>query len=348
MTGAAITRRLRRLYDTSPVRDLGESQRLVVVSDLHLGDGGKLDDFRNNGDLLHSAMKDFYLPENFHLVLNGDIEELQRFSAERVRSRWKELLELFSLFQAGAGLTRLVGNHDTDPGPFFAGADHPGRSLRLRGDSGEIFIFHGHQASRLGPLTNWIVGKGLRWVASPLGIRNYTVAFNSRHKYRYEKRVYRFARSRRVLAIIGHTHRPLFESMSRLDTLKMRIESACRRLAREPAFRLEEQVRQMKGEYFQLTRTRHKYAGQSMLYHRGLLVPCLFNSGCGIGSGGVTALEIDNRRINLVLWFHSSRNRRYMETEGRRASRLGDKDIYRVVLKTDSLDYIQTRIRLLS
>lgn len=348
MTVAAIMRRLRRLHDTAPIHDLGGDHRLVIVSDLHLGDGGKMDDFRNNGELLHTALKDYYLPQKFHLVLNGDIEELQRFPAHRVRSRWNGLLTLFSLFQAGPGLTRIVGNHDMAPGHFFPEADNPGRALRLRGRSGEIFIFHGHQASRYGPLTNWIIGKGLRWIASPLRIRNYTVAFNSRHKYRYEKRVYRFARSRRVMAIIGHTHRPLFESMSRLDTLKMRIESACRSLARDPESGLADEVRKMKSEYFRLTRTRHKYAGQSMLYHRGLLVPCLFNSGCGIGPGGVTSLEIDHGQVNLVLWFHSSRNRRYMEAEGRPAARLGEGDMYRVVLKSDSLDYIQTRIRLLS
>jgi len=343
-----VTRRLERLYAAAAVHRLGERDRLVVVSDLHLGDGGKLDDFSHNGTLLQNALEHYYLPRGFHLLLNGDIEELQRFSQHRVRKRWQELFQLFLKFQSSNGLTRLIGNHDMSPASLGPGLKNPGHAVRLLTASGEILVFHGHQAALYGPLINHLLGWFLRWVASPLGIRNYTVAFNSRRKYRYEKRVYLFARSQRIMTIIGHTHRPLFESMSRLDTLKMRIESACRRLAHEPDAELAADIGNMKSEFFTLICSRKKYAGQSMLYHQGLLVPCLFNSGSAIAPGGVTTLEIDQGTANLTLWFHSARNRRYMEVDGREAVRLGEQDVHRIAIKSDELNYIQTRIRLLS
>ncbi|MDY0296377.1 MAG: hypothetical protein RB296_03580 [Acidobacteriota bacterium] len=348
MTASAVARRLARLHAAAPIRRLNKDDRLVVISDLHMGDGGRVDDFRHNGALVEAALRHHYLPQGFHLILNGDIEELQRFRAPRVRAQWHELLQLFSEFSAGSGLTRLIGNHDMSPEPLVAGMAKAGQALRLVGDGGEIFVFHGHQAALYGPAINRLLGWILRWIASPLGIRNYTVAFNSRRKYRYEQRVYQFARSHHLLAMIGHTHRPLFESISRLDTLKMRIEAACRDFARQPEPQLAAEIHHMKSEFFTLTRSPGKYAGQSMLYHQGLLVPCLFNSGSAIGPGGVTALEIDRGIANLALWFHSSRNRRYLQVEERHAVRLENTDIHRVPLKTEDLNYIQTRIRLLS
>ena len=41
--------------------------------------------------------------------------------------------------------------------------------------------------------------------------------------------MYGFARQKKIMALIGHTHRPLFESLSRLETLKIEIENLCRK-----------------------------------------------------------------------------------------------------------------------
>jgi hypothetical protein len=51
--------------------------------------------------------------------------------------------------------------------------------------------------------------------------------------------VYGFSSRRKIVSIIGHIHRPLFESLSKIDTLKYRIEQLCRHypLASPPALR---------------------------------------------------------------------------------------------------------------
>ena len=68
----------------------------------------------------------------------------------------------------------------------------------------------------------------LKFVAVPLRIKNYSVAHNKTKKSHVEKMAYDFARSKHIVSIIGHTHRPLFESFSKLDSLKFRIESKLR------------------------------------------------------------------------------------------------------------------------
>ena len=73
----------------------------------------------------------------------------------------------------------------------------------------------------------------------------------------------------------------------------------------------------------------------------------MFNSGCGIGRHGITALEIAGGRIALVYWFDRRKSAKYFESESSQPQQLGDSDYFRVILKEEDLDYIFTRINLL-
>jgi hypothetical protein len=87
---------------------------------------------------------------------------------------------------------------------------------------------------------------------------------------------------------------------------------------------------------------------QESLYNEGPLVPCLFNSGCGVGKRGMTALEIDRGSINLVHWFDRNITNKYFSFNGYSPERLDETSFYRVKLKTDELRYIFSRINLLA
>ena len=52
-----LYRKLSKLFDESPTIDLSASERWVIFSDLHMGDGGSTDDFRRNAELFTSALK---------------------------------------------------------------------------------------------------------------------------------------------------------------------------------------------------------------------------------------------------------------------------------------------------
>lgn len=221
---------LQRLFEQAPRVPIGPADRVVIISDLHLGDGGPRDDFRQNAALVQEILRSHYLPAGYSLVLNGDIEELQRFSYARIRAHWEPLLALFDEFRRGGALYKILGNHDQglravaekqlsdtllDAICFTIGRD-------------TIFLFHGHQATIFFERFNGVAGFFLRDVANTLRIPNMPVMYESRKKYLTEHRVYAFSSSRKVVSIIGHTHRPLFESLSKIDTLRFRIEQLCR------------------------------------------------------------------------------------------------------------------------
>lgn len=342
---------LRDLFESTVETPLLPESKLVIFSDLHLGDGGRTDDFLPNSRMLLDVLREFYLADGHSLILNGDVEELQRFSLSTIRSRWSEIYELFDEFESNHGLIRLVGNHDLDllqrePRPF------PIReALRFSYHDNTIFVFHGHQTSRRFEKYNKLVEFGLRYFANPLKIKGYSVAHDSQKRFRTEERVYDFASTMKVLSIIGHTHRPLFESMSKLDSIKFEIERLCRKYpkaSRRKQNKIEESIEAYREELTRIADDADPMANVASLYNANLVVPCMFNSGTVIGKRGMTCLEIEDGHIALVHWFDDQRSNRYLRYAHHEAFRLPGTDFHRVVIKRDSLDYIFTRINLLA
>jgi predicted phosphodiesterase len=349
---ASIEGSLQKLLDEAPKVPLGPSDRLVIVSDLHLGDGGPRDDFRQNAALVQEVLRSHYLDAGYSLVLNGDIEELQRFRYESIRAGWQNLLWLFGEFRRRTALYRIIGNHDETLPALADRKDGPLlRAVRFTYEGDTIFLFHGHQATIFFERFNGVSGFFLRHVANRLHIRNFPVMYESRKKYLTEHRVYAFSTSRKVVSIIGHTHRPLFESLSKIDTLRFRIEQLCRdHSSASPGARaiIEAAISACRGELERLWEKDRENGMRSSLYNEQLSIPCLFNSGCAIGKRGFTAIEISGGQIALVHWFDRERGERHMSEDGRIAERLGSTSYYRAVLKQDRLQYVFTRIRLLT
>jgi len=361
---ASIEATLQRLFDSSPTLTLDAASRFVVLSDFHLGDGSSRDDFLPNGELLQDVLRRYYLPGGYSLILNGDIEELQRFPLRAVLARWQPIYGLLNEFAEASAVYRIVGNHDAAlwhsndgvPGPLLS-------AMRLSFGADTIFIFHGHQATIFFERFNEISGFFLRHVANRLNIRNIAVHYESTKKYRTEHRVYAFSSARKIVSVIGHTHRPLFESLSKIESLRFSIEQLCRDYPTvSPRARraIEKIVEVYKGELNALWEKDRRSGLQSGLYDERLSIPCLFNSGCAIGKRGVTAIEMAEGHIALVHWFDRRRSNRHLANggvrrrqaaalkDGKGAQRLDDTDYYRTVLKRDRLEYIFSRIRLLA
>ncbi len=332
---------------------LHNESRWVIFADLHMGNGGPQDDFLGNAGMFRRVLISHYLNNRFGLILNGDIEELQLFSLEEIVARWRDIYDVFRMFEIGPGLIKLSGNHDIErpsdrrvPGTFPAE-----EAVRLAYGRDSILVFHGHQVRPFNELATRLTPWVLRFIARPLGIKNKSTAADSRKRFRVEQEVYRFARSRGLAAVIGHTHRPLFESLSKLDTLRFKIEQACRKLAEGSGGErdaLEAKIRSLTDEMGRMQARNDRYDHTGSLYRTVPPVPCLFNSGCAIGRSGITALEISGGSIRLVHWFDRSRTQRYLEKKnGYRPEPLGGTPYYRLVLKEETLDYVFTLIRLM-
>jgi predicted phosphodiesterase len=344
---------LTELLENAFELELTEGRRLVIFSDLHIGNRGRTDDFLNNSQMFHHVLKHFYLPAGYGLILNGDIEELQRFDIGTIEEKWQDLYLLLDEFQKSDRLWKTVGNHDSE----LMVKSRTGinrdlmRAIRLRLDRRYIFVYHGHQASVFFNKFNRLSGYVLRFIANPLGIKNYSVSQDNRKKFRTEERLYRFSSKKKVISIIGHTHRPLFESLSKVDTLKYAIEDLINKFPTLPTERREavkQTVRMYLSELRETHNRKRQYNLVSTIYSCDVVVPVLFNSGCCIGKRGITCIEINGDTIALNHWFDGQKNSKYLGREDYIPLRLDESQYYRVTLRERTLTEIFTRIELLS
>jgi UDP-2,3-diacylglucosamine pyrophosphatase LpxH len=346
-----ILSRLTKLFMESPVVTISKNTKLVVFSDLHMGNGKPADDFLKNGKCFTHLLANYYLPNNFTLILNGDIEELHRFHLKQIVHQWQEIYQLFGNFNKRNNLIKLIGNHDYELKiRKIEKIKLPWQeSVRLHYENNYIFIFHGHQANWFNQFFNTFTGFLLRALANPLGIKNYSIAYNSKKRYAIEKRVYNFSRMNKIISLIGHTHRPLFESLSKIDRIKYSLERQCRlypKASEKEKENLKKDIKKNKQELEKLIERGNDYKGN--LYASEPLVPCIFNSGCAIDENGITCIEISKANIQLVYWFDKKRTKTYLDYQDHTPEPLKNCDYYRVVLKKEPLDYIFTRISLLA
>ena len=333
--------------------DLEEVDRFVILSDMHVGNGRRGDDFRKNANLTMSALRDYYLPNGFTLILNGDIEELHRFTLKEIEKAWPALYEIFHLFAADKRLYKTIGNHDIllPLHRQYQLSEYMHESIRIHVGEDTLLVFHGHQASAFMRRFNTASGIFLRLVARPLAIRSYSVSADKAKQFRVERRVHYFSSGKRIASIIGHTHRPLFQSLSKADTLRYRIEHLCREYPVAGPDRSESLRAEILREKAALDRLYEKGEAQKRhlsIYNSKILVPCLFNSGCAIGKNGITLIEKTGEEISLVHWFDAERGSHHLSSAERNAENLAGTEFYRIVLDTEKLSYVFTRIHLLA
>ena len=348
-----IYSQLDELFDSSLKLDCTGENKFVIFSDLHMGDGSVKDDFKQNSQLFKTALEGYYLSKDYQLILNGDVEELQRFSLKKIKRKWGEIYRVFQKFHEKKGLFKLIGNHDLAlclPNQSSDFEIH--HSITLHSKAGDLVVFHGHQASMTYRRLNKIVGYTLRYLANPLRIKNYSVSHDSRKQYAIEKKVYHHSSFRKRVSIIGHTHRPLFESLSNAERLKFKIEQLCRKYSRlrhdDKKKPIKKLIKSHKKELQKIYSKRKKATEKSNLYHSIFHIPCLFNSGCVIGKRGMTCLEIDKKEIALVHWFDKKISQKYLDKRGYEPEQFQDTDYFRMVLNKENLKYIFSRINLLS
>lgn len=326
-------------------------EKIVILSDLHMGNGGRNDDFLHNGPLCLEALQHFYLAKGFTLILNGDIEELLRNSKAEIVRNWAPMYQLFEQFRAKNRLVWLQGNHEILP-PEIRGGGRPdwfdGESLVLDYPEGSVFVFHGHQAGVANSgRFNDLIGLSLKLFANSLGIGNRSIAHDSVKKYKLEKAVHEFSRTEGLVSIIGHTHRPLFESLSKKESQGMRIERMCRDYTRGDEARkskIRRAVADLKHDFLHPAR---RSPGLATTVYGDLWVPCVFNSGCAVGKRGFTTLEIKNGKIALVFWSSPERSRLPSSYNEHKPSRRFGEGAYRTILRREALDYVFSRIQLL-
>lgn len=353
ITNKVVYQNLDNLFEASPTFKITDQDKWVIFSDLHMGDGGSTDDFRSNASLFKTVLEQHYLNRQFSLVLNGDVEEIQRFKLKKIVDHWQDVYKLFDRFRDESRLLKTIGNHDLELEllkelPFDY--DHfQGFKFDYKGD--HLFFFHGHQASKKFQKHNQLIGFTLKYFANPLGIKNYSVAHSSQKQYKIEKRVYHYSAYRKVVSVIGHTHRPLFESLHKVERLKYKIEQLIREYATDVKNRTSEirtTIKSLKKDLKKYYKQAKDTNFQNYVYNTIFHIPCLFNSGCVIGKRGMTCLEIEDGKIRLVHWFDGNISKKYLHKSGYQPEKIEGTEYHRMVINEESLDYIFTRIKFLT
>lgn len=283
-------------------------EKFIIFSDLHKGNKKRADDFavseKSYLDALH-----YYHAEGYHLVQLGDVEELWKFNLFTVKYHNKESIRLEKQFVDRDAFTKLYGNHDifwkNDPfAPlqlenFYGKNISTYEGLILQYDTGEkvidIFLTHGHQGDGLSDgnkLAAWFVAKIWAPLQSYLALSINTPAFNDILKTEHNQFMYDWAALHPdLLLITGHTHQPVFESMTHLERLYRQLLIARQQNEEAAIANLQEEIAFRRQEY--------NHISEDYLH----LKPIYYNTGCCcFNDGDITGIEIEAGEIRLIKW----------------------------------------------
>jgi UDP-2,3-diacylglucosamine pyrophosphatase LpxH len=201
---------------------------------LPLGDWA--DDFLHNQILFEAAL-DHYNRRCFTYIELGDGDELvENTRLEAIVRSYGSIFRLLDRFHRDGRLYYLVGNHNLQmlkarwrekqlakARGFIPGlwTELDAQETLLLGD--RIFLFHGHQADLLStflaPLSRFFVRTIWRFLKNVFGFKNpLSVSQNPRRRSRVERKIMSWAMRRKIVAVAGHTHRPVFMSLGRQES----------------------------------------------------------------------------------------------------------------------------------
>jgi len=283
------------------------NDKIVVFSDQHKGARDFADDFSLSEKNYLAALQ-HYNSSNFHYINLGDSEELWENLVESVIRHNKQSFEAEKLFIARKAFTKIFGNHDlywdNDPlasfnlnriygesVPVYEGAI---LKLALDGRTLNIFLTHGHQgdsASDGNWFSKWFVSTIWAPLQSYLQINPNTPAYDNELKTAHNELMYSWqAKQKNTVLITGHTHQPVFASLTHLERIYMRLQAAV--TAND-----ETEVEKLNAELKSRVRE-GALAPEFKAYEPGY-----FNSGCCcFNDGDITGIEIEDGFIRLIKW----------------------------------------------
>ena len=308
-----VQERLDGLWNDDHLPEVALAGRhFAVISDFHMGNGGRADDFHKNEEAMLRALR-FYNEGGFTLILLGDIEELWQFNLHEIANRYDDTIyTAFRNFPAGR-LYRVYGNHDIDwripLDPARAAgrrADSPVEGLKLvDAQSGRRFLLvHGHQGTAdsdsFAELNRPFV-RAYRHLEPYVKVDRQESAPRSAITKAFDSHRYQWAKSRGAILICGHSHNAVFASRGWVSRLRERHDHLVRRIQSEADKGKRKGLLQEATEIqTELRRELARGRGIGSISKRPL--PCYFNTGCAIYRNGITAIEIQDERIRLRKW----------------------------------------------
>jgi predicted phosphodiesterase len=282
--------------------------RFIVFSDQHKGRKNGADDFAL-AEPNYLAALHYYNENEFHLICLGDSEELWENTLIQVKSSNTKTFQAERVFAVRNRFTKIFGNHDLDwdidplapvhlkeiYGLPVVALEAIMLQTTVGGQLLNIFCTHGHQGDMQSD-GNWLskifVAKIWAPLQAYLRINPNTPAYDEHLKTTHNRMMYEWsAEQKNLILITGHTHQPVFESMTHIERLRRKQKLDLYSTNREWAEALD----------LEIAWTGKRYGDVREDYLR--MKPTYFNSGCCcFDEGTITGIEVADGFIRLVRW----------------------------------------------
>jgi predicted phosphodiesterase len=283
------------------------TDKFVILSDQHKGarDGADVFALANKNYL---AALEFYYKNHFFYINLGDSEELWENLFVTVKRYNKATFEAEKKFLHRGQFIKIFGNHDLywDNDPLAAhnlmkiyGQNvviYEGAILQTTVNKKplEIYMTHGHQGDLQSDgnwFSKWFVSDIWGPFQAYLRINPNTPANNDQLKTDHNRMMYEWSSKRKnMLLVTGHTHQPVFKSVTHLEKLYEEQRVAKKSNNPEAVAEVKKQIqsREQKGERIP------DFNGYLDTY---------FNSGCCcFDDGDMSGIEISDGCIRLIKW----------------------------------------------
>ena len=285
------------------------NQRIIIFSDQHRGARNGADDFAVCENSYLTAL-DYYNKEKFYYVNLGDCEELWENTLFTIVKYNEAVFEKEKLFISRDAYCKVFGNHDlfwdNDPlVPFWLKKIY-GKVIRIytgvlirvdfsMGKHLDIFCTHGHQGDKQSDgnaFSKWFVSYVWGPLQNILEINTNNPSANDNLKTLHNIYMYDWsAAQENTVLVTGHTHQPVFNSLTHLERLYQQLKKARTLNDADAQKKIEAEIPRRKREY--------DFVNQSFDTMR----PTYFNSGCCcFEDGTITGIEISDGFIRLIKW----------------------------------------------
>jgi hypothetical protein len=285
-----------------------QAGKFIIFSDQHKGARNGADDFML-AEPNYLAALEYYHQHQYSLICLGDNEELWENSLGKVKEHNAATFEAEKKFLAQKAFVKIIGNHDlywaNDPFAWWQlkkiyGEEvkiHEGVVLACIVDKRPLHIFctHGHQGDAQSD-GNWFskffVAKVWGPLQSYLHINPNTPAYDTEKKTLHNEIMYEWASAQKdILLVTGHTHQPVFGSLTHIERLYKKLQLAQSQQNKEDIAALETTI----------NKSENQFSAISIDYLT--MRPSYFNSGCCCFSDGdITGIEISDGCIRLIKW----------------------------------------------
>jgi len=314
----AVMKALTELYDESAnpkTKKLNRlnldavNQRIIIFSDQHRGARDGADDFAVCENSYLTALE-YYNNEKFYYINLGDCEELWENTLFTIVKHNEAVFGKEKLFISRDAYCKVFGNHDlfwdNDPlVPVWLKKIYgkgirifTGVMIRVDFSSGKylnIFCTHGHQGDKQSDgnaFSKWFVSYIWGPLQKFLEINTNDPSANDNLKTLHNMYMYDWSAAQdNILLVTGHTHQPVFNSLTHLERLYQQLEKAHTLNDADALKKIEAEIPRRKREYDFINQSFDK------------MKPSYFNSGCCcFEDGTITGIEICDGFIRLIKW----------------------------------------------